>query len=286
MKQSIDCLRQLSLSFLFVSILFTACKKDPHGNPGVSAKGSLQNTEGNCLPGTPHGKWTVGLRPGDSSYVEVTVHVTRPGKYSIQSDSVNGVRFKDAGIFTSTGDRLIRLRPTGYFDTAMLTGYHISFDNSSCGFNIGVDTLPGLGANQWHFTANGRLYHGTTEGRLYLFPPQGMAVVINNDQEGVPGTDTVMFMYIDMPYDFTETVYPGTWPNVTFRVSTFAQGTILDGTHKTYDQASVTTTLVGLIDPTPEGFRQWRGTFGGTAVDPRDSSVVRITNGEFHTSGF
>ena len=264
------------LAFFLSTLLFTACKKD---HTGTQAKGSLQNIEGNCLPGTPHGKWTVGLTPGDSSYVEVTVHVTQPGTYHIQSDSSNGVQFSDSGTFTNTGDQLIRLKPKGYFDTARLTLFNISFDNSFCGFALPVDTLPALTSDRWRFTANGRLYQGTTEGHLWFLPNQ-LGSILEFNQEVFGSSDTVLDFQIVTPYQIGG-VTPGTY-HAGFSLNA-PGGQLMQGSQGTLDGADVIATLLGAIFPPPAGTRQYIGTFSGPAVDPRTGEIIQVRNGEFHT---
>jgi len=269
----------MPLLVLILSILlFTACKKDHTGNTGAQAKGSLQDLKGDCLPGTPHGKWTIGLTPGDSSYVEITVHVTQPGTYHIQSDSSNGVRFADSGTFTSTGDQLVHLKPVGYFDSAKFTTYIISFDNSTCGFFIQVDTLPALTSDRWRFTAKGRLYQGTTEGHTWYITNQTAAIFEFNEEVTV-NNDTVLVMEIGTPYQLGG-VTLGTY-HAGFSLNA-PGGQLMQGTKGVIDGADIVATLLGTIFPPPNGTRQYIGVFSGPAVDPRTGEIIQVKNGEFH----
>src|ERR1700750_3435953 len=82
-----------SVSAVVFILLFFACKKEPH-NPPAPARGSLETQYGQCLPNTVHGTWYNGMSAEiDTNYVEINVHVTSPGSYTIISDKVNGVTF-------------------------------------------------------------------------------------------------------------------------------------------------------------------------------------------------
>jgi hypothetical protein len=263
----------------FAPILFTACKKSHPCDTDQAAKGSLQDMEGNCLPGIAHGSWIAGLTPNaDSSYVDVTVQVTSPGSYHIVSDSSNGVQFADSGVFTQTGNQTVRLKPKGTFATPKMTPFNISFDKSSCGFYVRVDSLPPLTSNRWRFTANGKLYQGYAEGHIW-FLPNHYGTVLEFNEEVLNTPDTVLVLEIVIPADASTST--GTYTSPVFYVRV-GPDLILDGMHSSDERAQVTVILKGEIWPPPENTRQIIGAFEGTAVDPRTDEVIRITNGEFH----
>lgn len=276
--------RILSL-LLATAVFFAACKKDHHGDGGTpSARGSLQNAEGSCLPGTLHGKWTVGLAPGDSNFVDITVHVTQPGTYNIQSDSVNGVRFRDSGMFTATGDQVVHLRPAGYFDTAKLTSYNISFDNSACGFVVRVDTLPAIGPDTWRFTAKGKLYQGHADGHTYYLPNAlGRILEFNQD---ISATDPGTFLSMGMRVPIHDPIVPGSY--LASFVFMSAGKTLLLGTNIAQDSLTITANLTSLIWPPipPATFQLTAGTFSGTAFDPATNEIIRVTNGQMLLQGW
>ena len=270
----------MTVALIIVPLLFTACKKGHPCDTDRAAKGSLRDMEGNCLPGTAHGPWIAGLTPNaDSSYVDVTVQVTSPGSYHIVSDSSNGVQFADSGVFTQTGDQTVRLRPKGIFATPKLTSFNISFDNSSCGFYVRVDSLPPLTSNRWRFTANGKLYQGNAESHIWFLPNQyGTILEFNEEVFNTP--DTLLVLEIVIPSNNAD-ITLGTYTSSRFYV-TVGPDLILNGMHSSDERAQVTVTLKGEIWPPPENTRQIIGAFEGTAVDPRTNEVIRITNGEFH----
>jgi hypothetical protein len=279
MKKNYYILRSMIVALSFAPIFFTACKKGHPCDTDHAAKGSLQDMEGNCLPGTAHGSWIAGLTPNaDSSYVDVTVQVTSPGSYHIVSDSSNGVQFSDSGVFTQTGNQTVRLKPKGIFAAPKLATFNISFDNSSCGFYVRVDSLPPLTSNRWRFTANGKLYQGYAESHVW-FLPNHYGTILEFNEEVLNTPDTVLVLEIVIPSDASFST--GTYTSSVFYVRV-GPDLILNGMHSSDERATITVTLKGEIWPPPENTRQITGAFEGTAVDPRTDEVIRITNGEFH----
>jgi hypothetical protein len=280
MKKNLHALRSIIVAFIFTPLLFTACKKGHPCDTDQPAKGSLQDMEGNCLPGVAHGSWIAGLTSkADSSYVDVTVKVTSPGSYHIVSDSSNGVQFADSGVFTQTGNQTVRLKPKGIFTAPKLTIFNISFDNSSCGFYVRVDSLPPLTSNRWRFTANGTLYQGHADSHMW-FLPNHLGTILEFNQEVFNSPDTLLVFEMVIPSDVPDMTV-GTYPSSWFYV-TVGPDLILDGMHYSDERANIIVTLHGAIFPPPEHTRQIIGTFEGTAVDPRTDEVIQVTNGEFH----
>ncbi len=78
-----------------------------------------------------------------SNYVTIYVNVTDTGTYNIVTDTINGISFSAAGIFTSIGNQPVRLFASG----TPLNGSHASFNfypyvNSSqvnCSFPVNVN---------------------------------------------------------------------------------------------------------------------------------------------------
>jgi hypothetical protein len=148
--------RWLSLSgiFLICSLLLFACQKEYSLELGkitnTLAEGSLYDTAtANCLPSQVHGTYYTGVATGDTNYVAITVNVTAPGNYRIETDSVNGLSFFDSGYFSTTGYDTIRLKAFGKPVNVGLADFTVIFDSSICGFTINVldSTGTGLGTD-------------------------------------------------------------------------------------------------------------------------------------------
>jgi hypothetical protein len=103
-----------SVSFDTSACSFVVDVKDSTGT-GLgqsSAKGTLKDSLGNCLPDSVHGTYYNGITPGiDTCFVEIQVNVTQTGPYNISTDIQNGFQFADAGVFNITGINTIKLKP-------------------------------------------------------------------------------------------------------------------------------------------------------------------------------
>jgi len=87
-----------------------------------------------------------GITPGrDTAYIIVNVNVTTAGSYYIVSNTVNGVYFSDSGNFTTAGLNTIKLKPVGAPVSIGSNSYTISFDSSTCYFNLTVQDSTGTG---------------------------------------------------------------------------------------------------------------------------------------------
>ena len=179
----------------FIISLFGSCKKsDPPG--GQPAKGSLQGTDGFCLPGTAHGTWYAGAAAsGDTNYVDISVYVTRKGTYRISSDTVHGVVFSGSGSFTATGVQTARLKASGTFSIAGMANFNITFDGTACGFSVNVKPLP-LADNTWRCTFGGHTYRGTASVVVIFFGGDN-AFDLNGTSANSP--DTTLSFRVRMP---------------------------------------------------------------------------------------
>ncbi|WP_153797052.1 hypothetical protein [Foetidibacter luteolus] len=145
-------LLSISLCFVLITVAFMACQKELSLENGLEittmAKGSLQDTNGNCLPDTVYGTWYNGVAPGDTNYVQIQVQVDSVGTYIIQSDTQNGLSFRDSGAFVSTGLQTIQLKPSGVALNPATTFFTISFDTSVCTFAVLIKDSTGTGLGQ------------------------------------------------------------------------------------------------------------------------------------------
>ena len=274
--------------FFSAIIVFSGCKKGGPGGDARPAKGSLQNSKGDCLPGTVHGAWYSGVQPGaDSNYVEIGVNISRTGYYRIVSDVQNGVQFADSGVFTTIGQQTVRLKSIGVFTNPSLTSFTITFDHSVCGFSIKVDTLA-LADNSWRFTAQGRVYSGTCSFHQWYLPNH--LGTLWDFTGPVPPGDTILAMEVALPPD-TYFVPAGVYPTNT--VSSFifyVQGAINEPGHTIFSATTdkpdkvITIVVTGMTWDSPDGTVRILGTFNGTASDSTDAAVP-ITNGVFRVGG-
>lgn len=129
------------LGVLAVVFLFTACQKEfslETGNTGGLARGSLQDTLGNCQQIIIRGQYFTDSTLTDSNFILVDVRVTTPGNYRITTDALNGFFFKDSGYLPNTGWQTLKLKGTGKPIVAQSTDFTVTFDSSICSFTVPV----------------------------------------------------------------------------------------------------------------------------------------------------
>ncbi len=127
--------------FLLIAfyLLFFACKKELSFENGQVAAGALQRDfNNNCLPPNIGGTYIAGKNFNDSNYIEVLVHISKPGIFIISSDSVNGYSFKGSGNIKDTGLVLVRIPGSGKPLTGGTNIVTIFFDSTFCTIPISV----------------------------------------------------------------------------------------------------------------------------------------------------
>jgi len=208
MKKLTNCPGHALAAALISSYLLVVigCQKQPPTNPEPPAQGYfLSDKAGHCSATNIHGKWYNGLPANtDTNYVEVSVYVTRPGPYTITSDTVNGVKFTGTGNFPDTGMAVARLKGTGSFRTPGNYATQIHFDSTDCQFGFPVNDSAGLtiGGNMWTFTAEGHTYSGPCSLQVFDMPE---SPIWHFDLEGtVSGSaDTAFLISLDYSNSLT-----------------------------------------------------------------------------------
>jgi hypothetical protein len=130
------------LSFLLAALILLSvysCKKEFSVEHGPKSHGRLaSDISGNCEPINAAGNFILGHTMNDSNFLEVSVDVTQPGSYTIQSDTVNGYHFNTSGSFTDTGRVIVRLPGAGTPVSRGTDHFTISYDSSSCAVAVTV----------------------------------------------------------------------------------------------------------------------------------------------------
>lgn len=129
----IAALKYLSIILLIVT-LFSACQHELSFGPNETrSSGTLkQAVSGNCLPMMIGGTYVAGNATGDTNFIDVQVRVTRPGTFSIQSDTINGLNFSRLGTFPDTGLISVRLQATGVPLLAGINHFKVRYDTTEC----------------------------------------------------------------------------------------------------------------------------------------------------------
>jgi hypothetical protein len=162
--------RTLTILCIVAMFLAGSCSKEKSYELGAVAKGSLQNSSGDCLAKSISGTYVAGKTLNDSNYINVALNISQTGSYSIATDTVNGFFFMGTGNISTTGQVNVQLKGSG---TPKVTGpntFTLRFDSTFCALTItvlatdtssggGVDTTGGggnvngdlfpLSANSW-----------------------------------------------------------------------------------------------------------------------------------------
>ncbi len=164
---------------LALIVLIHACQKEKSfESGGIPSQGSLQadGGTGECLPKSVVGSYEVATEVTADNYIEVAVDVTLAGQYTVITDTINGIYFRGAGIFTTLGLNTIRLTAHGTPFAAGTNNFVVSYGTSTC--TIAVVTLPEGGGGPAVFTlegAPGACANATPAGTYTAGSPLGTA---------------------------------------------------------------------------------------------------------------
>jgi hypothetical protein len=285
----------LSLSFLFITASFFSCSKEYSLETGAftTAKGTLHDNSGNCYTSTVKGTYKTGVTLKDSNYVEVQLNVTTAGNYSISSDTINGIYFKDAGIFSTTGVKTIKLLGSGKPLLNQNSSFLIGFDSTYCSFTVFVEdstrtgggtggggTAPNyLSDSAWYFSEGARNYHGFID-TAFVFDTTvaGQSFRILQIQGATASAgDSVLLIGITFPGGV---ITPGTYTSNSASVFRFL-GSFND-TDTVYSATFLTPTVSTTVIITSYNTttKIIQGTFSGTAKN-KTGNTVTITGGKF-----
>src|SRR5258706_13605081 len=97
-----------SAAYFFIPALILvslySCKKDYSYEGGPLSSGYLVKDPGNdCSLISVTGNYVIGKKPTDNDFLQVQMHVTRKGRYTITSDHINAYSFASSGSFKDTG---------------------------------------------------------------------------------------------------------------------------------------------------------------------------------------
>ncbi|MCW3074180.1 MAG: hypothetical protein JWP69_1249 [Flaviaesturariibacter sp.] len=134
MRKNLYLLTPLLLWFFF------SCQKERSFEVGAPGAGSLRDLGGECSPKTVGGSYVAARPLTDSNFMDVGVHVSKKGTYTISSNAVNGYSFRGNGSFTDTGLVVVRLKANGIPLAAGSDVFTITYDSTSC--TVSVTVLP------------------------------------------------------------------------------------------------------------------------------------------------
>lgn len=127
------------LVLIIFTILLYSCKKEYSYEGGPPSSGYLlKDINNNCTQVVVGGNYFIGRTLTDSNFLQVQLHVSRPGSYSIKSNKNNGYSFFASGNFSDTGIVVIKLPASGKPQTAGADIFTISYDSSVCEATVTV----------------------------------------------------------------------------------------------------------------------------------------------------
>ncbi len=125
--------------FAFAAVSLVACSKEFSAEgPGFggTAAGSLLDSLGTCKQATIKGTYKELEPLTDSNYILISANFITLGKYSIQTDTVNGMWFRDTGFALIQGARTVQLKGYGQPILPGTASFQVKFGNSTCSFTI------------------------------------------------------------------------------------------------------------------------------------------------------
>ena len=268
----------LLLSFLVINL--PGCKKT---TTTTTATGSLLTSDGACRQSNVHGNYFAGtVVANDTTYVQISVNVTKPGSYRIATNKSNGVMFQAAGSFADTGLNLVRLMSSGSFTNVGATTFDLGFDSTSCQFTVTVQDSAGVGMadNSWRFTAGGHTYSGPGVGTYYAEPyfmADGFEFV--GSMQGYSDTSlTIDFGWYAGIY--SSCAHATTLGNTSFH---FVSSRFASGSQIRLDANQQTSGAALFIRQQTWSTGLW--TFSGSVLDA-GNHVVQVTNGVFKSTHY
>lgn len=116
---------------------FISCQKEYSFEGGPQAQYTINGSPGNCFPALLSGFYIAGTPTGVGDTLQLTVHVTLPGNYTIYSIPNDGVSFTASGNFADTGTKVVTLQCSG---TPVAEGTYIIQipGDNGCSFSLTV----------------------------------------------------------------------------------------------------------------------------------------------------
>ncbi|MGC4101738.1 hypothetical protein [Ferruginibacter sp.] len=99
------------ITILTIAFFFSSCQRELFFD-GSSEGVFRKDLSGNCLPFKVNGNFETDSTLNNQDFIEVPLHITSAGNYTISSDTVNGYYFHQSGNIDA-GDHVLRVYATG-----------------------------------------------------------------------------------------------------------------------------------------------------------------------------
>ena len=153
------------LSFLFFAATLSSCEKEfslENGGFSMTALGTLLDSSGNCKQIAVNGTYKVDVNLTSSNQLQAKVNFITTGKYIIESDTVNGMWFRDSGFVLQTGAKSVSVRGFGKPLLPKTSVFTLKFNGTFCSFTVttsgsggsgggGTDYFPTSEASNWTY---------------------------------------------------------------------------------------------------------------------------------------
>lgn len=103
---------------------------------------NFDGSPNDCLNFTIKGTYYAGIVTNANNTITLSVNVTKPGSYSINTNTANGITFSSSGTFINTGQQTVILLAKGKPVLSGLTAFVPNTGTVSCNYYINVAALP------------------------------------------------------------------------------------------------------------------------------------------------
>ncbi len=252
---------------LFTSLL--SCKRE--------YSFETEHSKGTIISATPSiPEYPSGIALNNTHTITVQASVTKAGKYSITTDTVNGVYFNASGTFSNTGMQTVTLQGHGTPDTSGICSWAVKYSSSSRNVSVNV-------YDWWKFEEEGAQYIGRMDS-VYIVNVPGDNILLF-EGTGDDGADRKMTTAIDIgamtsPVVGNYSTDMGLFGFFLYEIVDLASGAITQIYESDRSTGVGGTTINLTIDDYNTTTQMLSGTFSGNAVTDL-GMLVNITNGHF-----
>ena len=120
---------------------FTYKKRSASTTPTAPASaGTLGTTTDTCTGAIVSGTYKKAVAMASSNTVTIMANVTTIGTYTIYSDTLKGIYFRNTGTFAATGPQSVVIPALGTPTDSGTVRFRIRYGTSSCTFRVKIDT--------------------------------------------------------------------------------------------------------------------------------------------------
>lgn len=146
------------------------------GTTAGAAIYTLGGSPGNCTGFTVAGSYEAGTAMESTNFVNFVVNVTTLGSYNITTNTINGISFSGAGVFTTTGIQGVTLTASGIPAAAGDFTYVVSSPTGNCSFLL-TTAVAGPGTSSYVLGGSPGSCSGAVQSGIYM---QGLTLNTTN----------------------------------------------------------------------------------------------------------